>query len=259
MPALSAPVSVPRSLRCTHDMQSGRKGRKTPFSFDVSVWEFFWPLMTGARLLLARPEGHKDPRYLATLIELAQVTTLHFVPSMLRLFVQADALAKGGSLRRVICSGEALPLDLLDRYYDEAARHNLTATLHNLYGPTEAAIDVTWWPCQPGGLQGTVPIGKPVANTRLYVLDAQQHPVPVGVPGELYLGGVQVGLGYWNRPELTAERFVNPFNFNLPVNSQVDVKFLGVFWLSDRSGLDDFRTLGFYQDPENPGATSSPW
>ncbi|MBV9773708.1 MAG: amino acid adenylation domain-containing protein, partial [Gemmatimonadetes bacterium] len=177
--------------------------QKTPFSFDVSVWEFFWPLVTGARLVLAKPEGHRDPAYLAELVEREGVTTLHFVPPMLRAFLDAGEAARCGSLRRVVCSGEALPYELTERF-----REVLPAVeLHNLYGPTEAAVDVTYWRCEPRERR-VVPIGRPVANTRVYVLDAGGEPVPVGVPGELYLGGVQLGRGYLERPGLTAERWV---------------------------------------------------
>ena len=176
--------------------------QKTPFSFDVSVWEFFWPLMTGARLVLARPEGHKDPAYLVDLIEQSGITTLHFVPSMLQAFVETPGLERCGSLRRVIASGEALPRDLADRF---SAR--LGAELHNLYGPTEAAVDVSWHACLPGE-EGPVPIGRPISNIALYVLDPGLEPAPVGVPGELYIGGIGLARGYLGRPALTAERFV---------------------------------------------------
>ncbi len=180
--------------------------QKTPFSFDVSVWEFFWPLMTGARLVLARPGGHQDPAYLAGLIVREGVTTLHFVPPMLRAFLEQEP--GQASLRRVICSGEALPMDLQRRFFARLPG----VELHNLYGPTEAAVDVTWWPCDPGSAGSGVPIGRPVANTRIHLLDAELRPVPAGETGELYIGGVQVGRGYLNRPDLTAERFVpDPF------------------------------------------------
>ncbi|MGI0489248.1 amino acid adenylation domain-containing protein [Pantanalinema rosaneae CENA516] len=180
--------------------------QKTPFSFDVSVWEFFWPLMTGAQLVIARPDGHKDSSYLVKLIAAQQITTLHFVPSMLRVFLEEPELAQCCSLRQVICSGEALPIELQERFFTR-----LSAELHNLYGPTEAAIDVTSWQCQPQPGLRTVPIGRPIANTQIYLLDQQLQPVPVGIPGELYIGGVNVARGYLNRPELTAERFIaNP-------------------------------------------------
>jgi acyl-coenzyme A synthetase/AMP-(fatty) acid ligase/acyl carrier protein len=182
--------------------------QKTPFSFDVSVWEFFWPLMTGARLVIARPGGHRDSAYLVRLIRQTQVTTLHFVPSMLRVFLEEADVARCSSLRRVICSGEALPYELQDGLF---ARLPAVA-LHNLYGPTEAAVDVTHWACRKGDERRVVPIGRPVANTQIYVLDRRMQPVPLGVAGELYIGGVQVGRGYVGRDDLTAERFVpDPF------------------------------------------------
>ena len=177
--------------------------QKTPFSFDVSVWEFFWPLMFGARLVVARPEGHKDSDYLVKTIIEQNITTMHFVPSMLQIFLMARGVENCTSLRQVICSGEALPLELQNRFF---AR--LNARLHNLYGPTEAAVDVTFWECRKDTRLHTVPIGRPVANTRMYILDRSMQPVPAGVAGELYIGGIQVGSGYWNRPELTAERFI---------------------------------------------------
>ncbi|TDV57554.1 non-ribosomal peptide synthase protein (TIGR01720 family)/amino acid adenylation domain-containing protein [Actinophytocola oryzae] len=179
--------------------------QKTPASFDVSVWEFFWPLVTGATLVVARPDGHRDPGYLADLIERERVTTVHFVPSMLRAFLAHADLARCAGLLRVLCSGEALPPDLAAECHA-----GLAAELHNLYGPTEASIDVTHWQCRAGDL--TVPIGRPVWNTRLYVLDADLIPVPPGATGELYLAGVQLARGYLNRPGLTASRFVaDPF------------------------------------------------
>ncbi|CAJ7876293.1 syringomycin synthetase [Burkholderia pseudomallei] len=183
--------------------------QKTPFSFDVSVWEFFWPLMSGARLVIAKPEGHKDPAYLSELIDRERVTTLHFVPSMLQAFLEDEGAARGcGSVKRVMCSGEALPPSLVKRFY----RCLPDARLHNLYGPTEAAVDVTAWACDAEEGGASVPIGRPIANTRIYILDGYGQPVPRGVAGELYIGGVQVARGYLNRPELTRERFVDdPF------------------------------------------------
>jgi amino acid adenylation domain-containing protein len=181
--------------------------QKTPFSFDVSVWEFFWPLMTGARLVVARPGGHQDSAYLVRLIERERITTLHFVPSMLAVFLHEPGLAECRSLRRVICSGEALTKELQERFY---AR--LHAGLHNLYGPTEAAVDVSHWACERDSRRFAVPIGRPIANTQLYVLDAKLQPVPSGVAGELYIAGAGLARGYLNRPELTAEKFIpDPF------------------------------------------------
>ncbi|MEU6665867.1 amino acid adenylation domain-containing protein [Streptomyces sp. NPDC046727] len=180
--------------------------QKTPFTFDVSVWEFFWPLMTGARLVLARPGGHRDPGYLAEVIRREAVTTVHFVPSMLRVFLTDPAVSRCGSLRRVIASGEALPPDLVQRFFRVFPPP--AVELHNLYGPTEASVDVSAWRCRPEDAAGSVPIGRPVANTTLDVLDARLAPLPLGVVGELHIGGVQLATGYRGRDELTAERFV---------------------------------------------------
>ena len=177
--------------------------QKTPAGFDVSVWEFFWPLLNGAALVVARPGGHQDPAYLAALMREQDVTTAHFVPSMLAVFAAEPAAAGLPALRRVISSGEALPAELAER-----ATRTLGTPLHNLYGPTEAAVDVTAWEYrdEPGAV--SVPIGAPVWNTALYVLDSALRPVPPGVAGELYLAGDQVARGYLDRPVLTAERFV---------------------------------------------------
>ncbi|WP_217241535.1 amino acid adenylation domain-containing protein, partial [Streptomyces sp. AC555_RSS877] len=177
--------------------------QKTPFGFDVSVWEFFWPLLNGAVLVVARPGGHRDPGYVAGLIRRERVTTVHFVPSMLEAFLAEPAVVGCGGLRRVICSGEALPVAVRDRFFELFTG----VELHNLYGPTEASVDVTSWECVPGRV-GVVPIGAPVANTRVYVLDEWLRPVPVGVAGELYLAGVQLARGYAGRGGLTGERFV---------------------------------------------------
>jgi arthrofactin-type cyclic lipopeptide synthetase B len=183
--------------------------QKTPFSFDVSVWEFFWPLFTGARLVMARPGGHKEPEYLCAVIEAEHITTLHFVPSMLDVFLAHGDVSQAAGLVRVMCSGEALPGSLVRRFKQQLPGIGL----YNLYGPTEAAVDVTAWSCMRPDVPDNTPIGKPIANTRMYLLDAQLQPVPLGVVGELFIGGVQVARGYLNRPELTAERFLDdPFN-----------------------------------------------
>ncbi|MGN9817936.1 amino acid adenylation domain-containing protein [Streptomyces sp. SD11] len=176
--------------------------QKTPSSFDVSVWEFFWPLITGAALVVARPDGHKDPRYLAELIQGQDVTVAHFVPSMLQLFLEEPSAAGCTGLRYVMCSGEALPVPLAHRFHRTLGE----VELHNLYGPTEASVDVTAVQVRPGAT--SVPIGRPVWNTRVYVLDAALRPVPPGVAGELYLAGAQLARGYLDRAALTAERFV---------------------------------------------------
>lgn len=184
--------------------------QKTPFNFDVSVWEFFWPLMTGARLFLAEPQMHRDPRYVAQVIGEQQITTLHFVPTMLDLFLADPASAGVRGLRRVVCSGEALHPESVAAFF--ALFGERGPQLHNLYGPTEASVDVSAWTCSAADAHGSVPIGRPIDNTRLYVLDATGKQMPIGVAGELHIAGVQVALGYVNRPELTAERFIDdPF------------------------------------------------
>ncbi|MFD9906701.1 amino acid adenylation domain-containing protein [Streptomyces sp. NPDC059063] len=181
--------------------------QKTPSSFDVSVWEFFLPLLSGAALVMAEPGAHRDPARIAATIQRHGVTLTHFVPSMLHAFVDEPTSAACTSLRHVVCSGEALPTDLAARFRD-----TLGADLHNLYGPTEAAVDVTSHPASPEDTGGTVPIGRPVWNTQVYVLDRALRPVPPGVTGELYLAGDQLARGYAGRPALTAERFVaSPF------------------------------------------------
>jgi amino acid adenylation domain-containing protein/non-ribosomal peptide synthase protein (TIGR01720 family) len=176
--------------------------QKTPYGFDVSVWELFWPLLAGARLVVARPSGHRDPGYLAGAVDAESVTTIHFVPSMLGPFLDHADPARCRSLRRVFASGEALPPALADRFFARLPG----AALHNLYGPTEAAVDVTAWACRPGA--STVPIGRPIHNVRIHLLDERLDPVPEGIRGEIAIGGVQVGRGYLGRPDLTAERFV---------------------------------------------------
>jgi amino acid adenylation domain-containing protein len=181
--------------------------QKTPYSFDVSVWELFWPLMTGATLVMAQPGGHRDPSYLAQLMLQEKITTTHFVPSMLRAFLETAAIPKHSSLRQVFCSGEALAADLQNRFFQMS-----DAALHNLYGPTEAAVDVTYWACRRDDPRLFVPIGRPIANIQIYILDARLQPAPLGVAGELHIGGIGVARGYLNRPELTAERFIpDPF------------------------------------------------
>ncbi|MFF7454508.1 amino acid adenylation domain-containing protein [Kitasatospora sp. NPDC008115] len=176
--------------------------QKTPAGFDVSVWEFFWPLITGARIVLAKPGGQKDAGYLRDLMVRAGVTVAHFVPAMLTVFLAEDGVERCTTLRRVVCSGEALPPDTAREFTTRLPG----CALANLYGPTEAAVDVSSWECE--GPLRTVPIGLPIDNTRLYVLDSSMRPVPPGAPGELHIGGTAVALGYHRRPGLTAARFV---------------------------------------------------
>lgn len=176
--------------------------QKTPATFDVSVWEFFLPLIRGATLIIAPPGAHRDPAALAALIRRERITTLHFVPSMLSAFLDSPE-AEGIETTRVFCSGEELPADLRDRFHQR-----IRSELHNLYGPTEAAVDVSYWPAGPDDTSFPVPIGFPVWNTRLVILDEHRRPVPPGMVGHLYLGGVQLARGYLGRPDLTAERFI---------------------------------------------------
>ncbi|CAM2005626.1 non-ribosomal peptide synthetase [Acanthopleuribacter pedis] len=182
--------------------------QKTPFSFDVSVWEFLWPLSVGARLVVAEPGDHRDNRRLCSLIQQEQVTTLHFVPFMLRAFLECDAVTDCISLRRVFASGEALDEALRRRYHQ-----CLAADFFNLYGPTEAAVDVSFHDCTPARREGVVPIGRPIDNLTLYIVDEQGRPVPRGVHGELMIGGLGLARGYIGAPARTAERFVpDPFS-----------------------------------------------
>ncbi|WP_127917303.1 non-ribosomal peptide synthase/polyketide synthase [Prescottella agglutinans] len=175
--------------------------QKTPVTFDVSVWELFWPLQVGAHLVIAEPDGHRDPQYLERVVRDHGVTTMHFVPSMLDAFLAGANPARCASLRRVFTSGEALQANTVRRVHESTA-----VELHNLYGPTEASVDVTYHRTRPDAT--SVPIGAPVWNTALYVLDSRLRPVPVGVDGELYLAGAQLARGYVGRPDLSADRFV---------------------------------------------------
>lgn len=187
--------------------------QKTPAGFDVSVWELLWPLLAGAKIVFARPEGHRDPHYLAETIVERRVTTMHFVPSMLRAFLEGvpqDVLARcGQSLRRVFSGGEALSFELKELFFERLPG----VRLFNQYGPTEAAVDVTLHECRPGGTRRAVPIGKPVQNVQIHILDKHLQPLPPRLPGELHIGGVQVATGYLGRPELTAVHFISdPFD-----------------------------------------------
>src|SRR6185437_4291380 len=177
---------------------------KTPFSFDVSVWEFFWTLMTGARLIVVKPKGHQDPAYLRKVVEESGITTVHFVPSMLQAFLDHYEVGTCNTLGHIVCSGEELSVALQRKCLESMPN----ARLSNLYGPTEAAVDVTFWECRLDDESSRVPIGGPIANIRMYVLDRHRQPTPIGVTGDIYISGTGVGRGYLNKPELTAERFV---------------------------------------------------
>src|SRR6185295_5300103 len=187
--------------------------QKTVFNFDASVWEFFVPLMSGATLVMARPGGHQDSAYLVQTIAEQRITTLQVVPSMLEVLLDEAGFAECESLRRVFCGGEALTLRAQERFYQTLG----SARLHNLYGPTEVSIDASYSDCERGQdygvTQGVVPIGRPLTNVQVYLLDEYLNPVPWGVTGELHVGGVVLARGYLNRPELTAEKFIpDPFS-----------------------------------------------
>ncbi len=182
--------------------------QKTLFSFDVSVWEYFWPLIAGASLHMLSPGAHRDSQKLAEVIGQQAISTLHFVPSMLSVFLDTVTTLTCPSLKRVICSGEALPASLQQRFFERLP----TVKLHNLYGPTEASIDVTYWACHAERNETVVPIGYPIANMGVYLLDRHLNPVPTGVMGELFISGIGLARGYLNRADLTADRFIpHPF------------------------------------------------
>ena len=181
---------------------------KAPFGFDVSVWELFWPMTSGARLVVANPGDHRDPGRLVALIQRHQITTLNFVPSMLQAFLAHKGIETSTRLRHIICGGEAMPSET----QKETLERLHGAGLQNLYGPTETTIHVTHWACRNDG-QSQVPIGKPISHTSTHVLDADLNLVPQGVAGELYLGGISLARGYLQRAGLSAERFVaDPFD-----------------------------------------------
>ncbi|OYE00557.1 non-ribosomal peptide synthetase [Nostoc sp. 'Peltigera membranacea cyanobiont' 232] len=181
--------------------------QKTPFGFDASVWEFYAPLLAGGQLLIAEPGGHTDSAYLLRLIAQQQVTTVQLVPSLLQMLLEQGGIETCHSLKHVFCGGEVLPVTL-----QEGLLSKLDVNLHNLYGPTEACIDATFWNCQREIYPQLVPIGRPIDNTQIYILDQNLQLVPVGVPGELHIGGAGLAIGYLNRPELTQEKFIpNPF------------------------------------------------
>lgn len=188
-----------------YDLSSNdRVFQKTPYTFDVSVWEFFWPIITGASIVMAKPEGHKDPEYLLRTIKQKHITIIHFVPSMLQIFLDAIKTREDLPLRRVICSGEMLKKSTELQFFSILKE----VELYNLYGPTEAAIDVTYWKCNGNRQESIVPIGFPISNINLYILDKELQPVDMGEVGELYIGGVGLARGYYNLPEITNESFI---------------------------------------------------
>ena len=178
--------------------------QKTLFSFDASVWEFYAPLLVGGTLVLAKPDGHHEPDYLIELIIEKQITILQLVPSLLRVLLEENAIAFCQSLRRVFCGGENLPRELQQQFYQQLNH----CQLYNLYGPTEATIDTTYYLC-PQQTRSINSIGKPISNARVYILDNNLQPVPIGIPGEIYIGGVGVARGYLNNLELTKEKFID--------------------------------------------------
>ena len=178
---------------------------KTPFSFDLSLYEFFSPLLAGAKLVIAKAGGQKDTAYLIELIQRQNISTLFMVPSMLQMLLAEQSFAACPSLKHIFCSGEPLPFALQQRFF---AQMPPAVELHNLYGPTEAAVECTYWDCERDTKLTIVPVGRPIANYQIYILDENLNPVPPGVPGELHIGGIGLARGYLNRPELTEERFI---------------------------------------------------
>jgi amino acid adenylation domain-containing protein len=219
----SGSTGRPKGVMCTHEgivdrllwiqqaypLTAGDKVlHKTPLSFDISLTEIFWPLSSGALLVLAEPGGQKDPAYLTGLIRDEGVTVAQFVPSTLPSFLEDRGVAECTTLRAVLCIGEVLPPEFVRRFHER-----LGADLYNLYGPTEAAVEATAWACERDAEARTVPIGRPVANATIWILSPELEPVPVGVPGEIYIGGVGLARGYLGRPDLTAAAFVpDPFS-----------------------------------------------
>jgi amino acid adenylation domain-containing protein/FkbM family methyltransferase len=177
--------------------------QKTAFGFDASVWEFFVPLLSGARLVMARPGGHRDSAYMVSAINRYEITILQLVPSVLQVMLDEPGIESCKSLRQVFCGGEALPSSLQERFFAK-----MSPELKNLYGPTETSIDATMWNCVPGYKGEVVPIGRPLSNVQTYLLDSRLRPVAIGTPGELHVGGLGLSRGYENKPDMTAERFI---------------------------------------------------
>lgn len=220
--------------------------QKTPVSFDVSIWELFWWSWTGASLAMLEPSGEGNPAIIADAIYKHKVTVIHFVPSMMRIFLEylkdhPEVVSKIKSLRYVFASGEALSPDLVE-LYNKVVYSKCGCELHNLYGPTEATVDVTWYSCSESGSLNSIPIGKPVANTQIYILDEFKNPQPIGVKGEIYIGGVQVAAGYINQPQLTSEKFIDdPFNHGQKLYRTGDLGYWNNKGEIEYSGRIDFQ------------------
>ncbi|WNN91127.1 non-ribosomal peptide synthetase [Gloeocapsopsis dulcis] len=214
------------------------------FSFDPSVWQIFWPLSCGAKLVLARPGGHQDSAYLVKLIAEQQITTIAMVPAMLRLFLEERDVDACKYLRYIFCGGEALPAELQTRFF---TRLNIDNVLHNVYGPTEASIDATYYYCDRNSNYRIAPIGRPIANTQIYILNPELQPVPVGVPGELYISGSGLARGYLNRPELTAEKFIPH-----PFNSEPGIRLYKTFVHTMGGNVLGYRSLAHYLGQDQP-------
>ena len=177
-------------------------------NFDISIWELLTPLLAGGRVVLARSWGYQDGAYLIDTISKQNITVISCVPSMLRVLLEQEGIEKCSSLKRALSGGEAMPIDLQEEFFSR-----LQAELHNSYGPTETSIDATFWACERDDIHHTVPIGAPIANMQVYILDADFQPAPIGVPGHLHISGVGLARGYLNLPELTAEKFIaDPFS-----------------------------------------------
>ena len=204
--------SVINLVRWNQDMgifsEKDQMAFKTPFCFDASVWEFFTPLLLGATLVMARHDGHQNSEYLTEWLISQHITVLQTVPSQLQMLLAEDRFGDCSSLKYVFCGGEVLPVDTMRQFFKTT-----NARLVNVYGPTEACVDATYYFCDAADDYGQVPIGRPIANTNAYILDSRLQPVPIGVVGELYIGGEGLAKGYFHQPELTESRFVrNPFS-----------------------------------------------
>ena len=189
---------------------------QTSLGFDAAAWEIFWPLTVGARTYLARTGGQRDAEYIVEVITRQRIATVGFAPSMLKVMLDTPRFTRCEHIRRVMTYGQVLSPALQEDFFARMP----DVELHNLYGPTEASITVTAWKCERGSARRSVPIGRPMTNAEIYVLDSGMEPVPIGVAGEIYIGGVYVSNGYHDRPDLTAERFpANPFRAEREIGS----------------------------------------